>query len=287
MKIAVLSGKGGTGKTLCAVNLTAVSPGSIYVDCDIEEPDGHLFFKPKTIQSEKVTVFFPKINALLCNGCRQCVDFCRFNALAMVHNCITVFPEVCHACGGCAIICPVLAISDGKLEIGVIDDGTVSAIRIISGTLNPGRESGVPIINKMAKMIENTQDLVFIDCPPGSSCATVESIRIADFCILVTEPTRFGAHDLEMVHELIISENKPCAAILNKIDSSDDPSETYCIEKGIPIMGKIPYDPELGRINSEGLVAAWEKESYKIQFAKILSRIIEEASHETVANPKR
>jgi MinD superfamily P-loop ATPase len=287
MKIAFLSGKGGTGKTLCAVNLAAVCPDSVYVDCDIEEPDGHLFFKPKTIQSEKVTVFFPKIDPLRCNGCRKCVDFCRFNALAMVRNFITVFPDVCHSCGGCAIVCPKQAISDGKLQIGSIEDGTVSGTRIITGLMDPGRESGVPIIKKIAKMLENSPDLVFIDCPPGTSCATVESLKMADFCVLVTEPTRFGAHDLEMVYDLIKSENKPCAAILNKTGPSHDPSEEYCLEEKITIVGKIPYDPELGRINSDAEVAVWEKEKYREIFSQILSHIIEEANHETAGNPKR
>jgi MinD superfamily P-loop ATPase len=175
MKFAILSGKGGTGKTLCAVNLAAVCPGSIYMDCDVEEPDGHLFFKPQKTQTEKITAFLPKIDPVLCNGCRQCIDFCRFNALAMIGASITVFSDVCHSCGGCAIICPKKAIADDGIEIGLIENGIAGKNRVITGCMCPGRESGVPIIKRMTKMVENSSDFVFIDCSPGTSCTTVEA----------------------------------------------------------------------------------------------------------------
>ena len=287
MKFSILSGKGGTGKTLCAVNLAAVSPGSIYIDCDIEEPDGHLFFKPKINKAEKVTVFFPNIDPALCNRCRQCVDFCRFNALAMVSSSITVFPDVCHSCGGCAVICPMQAISVDNREIGISEDGIAGNNSIITGLMHPGHESGVPIIRKMQQMVANLADLIFIDCPPGTSCSTVESINEADFCVFVTEPTNFGAHDLEMVYALVKSLNKPSAAILNKTGSEDDPSELFCIKNGIPIVGKIPYDPQLGKINSEALVAVWENEEYRNRFFEILTHLIKEANDEAITPLKR
>ncbi len=281
MKIAFLSGKGGTGKTLCAVNLASVSLKSVYVDCDIEEPNGHLFFKPLQVKSENVEVFIPNIDKSLCDGCRKCVDFCRFNALGFVQNHVVIFPNICHSCGGCALVCPKHAIADVSKIIGTIEDGIAQEIRVISGFLELGQESGVPIIKKIMNKIMLIQDFVLIDCPPGSSCATVESIQSADFCVLVAEPTIFGAHNLEMVHELVKTLQKLCGVILNKTNGFYDPSEEYCHKHKIPIMGKISYDEMLGEINSEALIAVRENIKYQKMFEEILNNIIEEVRHET------
>jgi len=284
LKIAVLSGKGGTGKTFCAVNLAANSSNSVYIDCDIEEPNGHLFFKPSKIHKENVHVLIPSINETLCDGCRKCVDFCQFNALAFVSNRVIVFKDICHSCGGCALVCPNQAIFDISKKIGVIEDGIALNTRVISGFLDLGIESGIPIIKKIIQKISQNESLVLIDCPPGSSCSVIESIQNADFCLIVAEPTIFGAHNLEMVYELVKMVEKPFGVLLNKSMGIEDPSENFCQEHEIPIMGKIPYDEELGQLNAEALIAVFENNNYKKIFEKILSNIISEVHHETTIN---
>jgi len=208
MKIAVLSGKGGTGKTLVAVNFAAIARYSAYMDCDVEESNGHLFFKPTQVESEKIWIKLPVVQEELCNGCKKCVEFCKFNALAYVGKKLLLFEDVCHSCGG------------------------------------------IPIINKMFSNIKSEDKVTFVDCSPGSACSVMESIKDADYCILVAEPTLFGVHNLIMVYELVKLFKKPCGVILNKCIGSENPSEEFCKENKIKILGSISYDNELGTLNS-------------------------------------
>ena len=174
MKIAVLSGKGGTGKTLVSVNLAVEAKESTYIDCDVEEPNGHLFFKPDDIQEEEIKVKIPIVDDKLCNGCRKCVDFCKFNALAYINSKLIVFEEVCHSCDGCTIICPEKAITEKEKVIGKVQKGISDKVLVYTGMMNTGEASGIPIIKKL--LDENKQDknkLIFIDCPPGSACIEI------------------------------------------------------------------------------------------------------------------
>ena len=255
MRIAVLSGKGGTGKTFASVNLAAAAIESAYIDCDVEEPNGHLFFKPESIISEKISVKIPYANEELCNGCRKCVDFCNFNALAYIKNKLIVFDEVCHSCGGCVLLCPQKAILEKDKIIGEIQKGVSENVDVITGVLNIGEASGIPIINKLLKSIPAEKKYTFIDCPPGSACIVMESIKDADYCILVAEPTLFGVHNLNMVYELVRLFDKPYGAVLNKCLEGENPAEKFCIEKGINILAKIPFDNELGELNGNALIA--------------------------------
>lgn len=149
MRIAVLSGKGGTGKTLVSVNLAAATKISTYIDCDVEEPNGHLFFKPKDVEEEEISVKIPKVDNELCNGCRKCVDFCKFNALAYIKDKLIVFEEVCHSCGGCIMLCPEKALTERKKVIGKIQKGISNQVTVYTGILNTGEASGIPIIKKL------------------------------------------------------------------------------------------------------------------------------------------
>jgi MinD superfamily P-loop ATPase len=151
MKIAVLSGKGGTGKTLVSVNLAAVATESIYIDCDVEEPNGHLFFKPEDTQSDKISINIPVVDEKLCKGCRKCVDFCKYNALAYINNKLLVFDDVCHSCGGCVLFCPQKALSEKEKIIGVVQSGVSENVTVITGILNTGEASGIPIIKKPSR----------------------------------------------------------------------------------------------------------------------------------------
>jgi len=284
MKIAVLSGKGGTGKTLVSVNLASVAGYSAYVDCDVEEPNGYLFFKPENIESEKISVRIPQVNEEICIGCRKCVDFCKFNALAYVTGKVKVFEEICHSCGGCVLICPVNAFSEKDKIIGEIQQGISENVRVSTGIMNTGVASGIPIIKKLLEPQNEEVEFKFIDCPPGSACIVMESIKDADYCILVAEPTRFGAHNLNMVHELVTLFGKPFGVILNKCQEGENPSERFCEEKGAKILGRINFDNELGTLNSNALIAARESERFREMFSIIFNTVVREVHHEAATN---
>lgn len=286
MKIAVLSGKGGTGKTLVSVNLAAAAKESIYIDCDVEEPNGHLFFKPEDVTEDEITVKIPIVNEQLCNGCRKCVDFCKFNALAYINGKLKIFDEVCHSCGGCVLLCPVKALSEKDKVIGKVQKGASDDVTVNTGILNTGEASGIPIIKKLLNDNKCQEDnLTFIDCPPGSACIVMESIKGADYCILVAEPTLFGVHNLNMVYELVKLFDKPYGVVLNKCLDGVNPAESFCIEKGIEILGKIPFDNELGTLNSNAKIAVRENERYKKIFTSLLQKVTKEVQHETVTHP--
>lgn len=288
MKIAVLSGKGGTGKTLLSVNLASSTDGSSsYVDCDVEEPNGHLFFKPENIISEDITVKMPVVDDELCNGCRKCVEFCNFNALAYVPGKLHIFEDICHSCGGCSIICPENALSEKDKKIGVIERGLSSEVEVDvnTGILNIGEASGIPIIDGLLDNIREEKDFTFIDCPPGSACIVMESIKDADYCLLVAEPTLFGVHNLNMVHELVKLFEKPHGVVINKCIEEDNPAEEYCLENGIKILGRIPYDSKLGIINSNAQIAAKEDQKYYKMFSSLLKTVVKEVQNETIINP--
>ncbi|MPW25637.1 ATPase [Alkalibaculum sp. M08DMB] len=284
MKIAVLSGKGGTGKTLVSVNLAAAANEVVYIDCDIEEPNGHLFFKPEKIQSEKISIKIPYVDEKLCNGCRKCVDFCKFNALAYIGTKFLVFEEVCHSCGGCVLLCPEKALFERDKVIGEIQKGVSENVTVISGIMNTGEASGIPIIKKLLNDVNKDENHTFIDCPPGSACIVMESIKDVDYCILVAEPTIFGTHNLKMVNDLVKIFNKPYGVVLNKCLEGENPSEKFCIDNGIQILGKIPFDNELGTINSNALISVRESEKYKDLFCILLQTVMKEVQRETVIN---
>lgn len=281
MKIAVLSGKGGTGKTLVSVNLAASAGKSIYIDCDVEEPNGHLFFDPEYSDFIDVTVKMPEIDAGLCNGCRKCIDFCRFNALAFIRNKPCLFENVCHPCGGCATVCPEKAITENDVIIGEILKGQSEDVLVYSGSMFMGEESGVPIIKQLLETSKENEELTrVIDCPPGSACVVMESIKDADYCVLVAEPTVFGVHNLNLVYELVKVFGKPHGVVLNKCLEGVNPAEEFCKENNIRILGKIPFDSELGTLNSNGKIVSRENQKYKAMFSALLEAIEKEVRHE-------
>jgi len=287
MKIAVLSGKGGTGKTLVSVNLAAVADEAAYIDCDVEEPNGHLFFKPKDVKASNVYVKLPEVNNKRCNGCRICVDFCKYNALAFTRNRLMIFDEVCHHCGGCVLFCPHKALKEGSKIIGEIQEGRSGNVRVVTGVMDIGIASGIPIIKELTYKIKQMSGLVMIDCPPGSACTVMESIKDADYCILVAEPTLFGVYNLNMVYELVRLFEKPHGVILNKCQEGDNPAEKYCMERDIPIIGRIPFDSELGALNSNALISARESARHRGLFTSLLQTVIKEVQHEAIIDPQR
>ena len=286
MMVAVLSGKGGTGKTLVSVNLAAVAEKSIYIDCDVEEPNGHLFFKPENVKEEEVSVKIPVVDEGLCNGCRRCVDFCQFNALSYVKDKLIIFEDICHSCGGCVLLCPEKALTEKDKVIGKIQKGTSDNVYVNTGILNTGEISGVPIISKLLDDNKGVSDVpIFIDCPPGSACVVMDSIKDADYCILVAEPTLFGVHNLNMVYELVQVFKKPFGVVLNKCLEGENPAEKFCLERDIKILGRIPFDNELGVLNSNAKIVVRESEKYRKMFSSLLETVTEEVQrHEAVVN---
>lgn len=285
MRIAVLSGKGGTGKTLLAVNLAAVAQAATYIDCDVEEPNGRLFFKPGDVQEEEVAVKIPQVDNERCNGCRKCVEFCKFNALAYTKVNLIVFEEICHSCGGCIMVCPEKALVEKEKVIGKVQTGTSEQVMVYTGILNPGEPSGVPIIKRLLALTKPEADpKTIIDCPPGSACIVMESIKDADYCILVAEPTLFGVHNLNMVYELVKLFDKPFGVVLNKCLEEENPAERFCIDKKIKILGRIPFEHELGILNSNAEILVRSSEKYRAIFSALLEAVEKEVSHETTSH---
>ena len=288
MKIAVLSGKGGTGKTLISVNLAAAAKQSRYIDCDVEEPNGHLFFKPDNVTEEEISTAIPTLREEQCTGCRKCIDFCKFNALAFIRNKPYVFEEVCHSCGGCVLLCPENALVEKKKVVGRIQKGGSKGVSVVTGIMNTGESSGIPIIKRLLKEYGTDHEKpVFIDCPPGSACIVMESIKDADYCILVAEPTLFGVHNLNMIYELVRLFKKPFGVVLNKCLEDENPAERFCTEKGIKILKKIPFDGELGTLNSNAHIASRLSRKYNKLFTSLLETVMKEVRNETASDSQR
>ncbi len=272
MKIAVLSGKGGAGKTFVAVNLASVAQKSTYIDCDVEEPNGHLFLKPENVVEQKVYTYVPTLDSTKCDGCRKCVDFCHFNAIVLIKNKLKVFNDVCHFCGGCKLVCPNGAIYDEKREVGALQTGVHNNIQVVTGILNTGEASSIPVIKEALK-IRKDSDVTIIDGPPGSACSVMESIDDADYCVLVAEPTAFGLHNFKMVHELVRLMGKKCGVVINKSDTTYQPLIDFCRESNTEILLDIPYDAKIAANNANGNIASETSEIMKDKFVELLSNI--------------
>lgn len=273
MKIAVLSGKGGTGKTFVSVNLAVAVQSATYIDCDVEEPNGNLFLKPENVTVTTVHTLLPDFDADKCNGCRKCVDFCRFNALAFIKGKPKVFPEVCHSCGGCVLVCPVGAVTEHGHPVGRIENGAYGDISVVTGVLNLGEASAVPVIRAaLADGLTGKRHSI-IDCPPGSGCPVLESVSVSDYCVLVAEPTAFGLHNLQMVVEMVKLLNKPCGIVINKMEDPYEPLEDYCRQSGIPVLCRIPYSETLATLNAAAQIAYEHDESSRTLFDTLLRRV--------------
>lgn len=248
MNIAVLSGKGGTGKTTVSTNL-ALALNFNYIDCDVEEPNGFLFLKPKVDITKKVMAEYPVINDEICISCGKCVEACQFNALAKVNDDILLFQKLCHSCGACGIVCDNSALTYDEREIGKLESGYAYGIKCIRGTLNIGEPMAVPVIRELLQNLPVGENI--IDCQPGTSCNVVSSLRYADSAILVAEPTKFGLHDLKLAVELVRMLDIPFGIIINK-DDDDNEVKEYCKEENIYILGVIPYRRDIAEKYSKG-----------------------------------
>ena len=275
MIISIASGKGGTGKTTIATNL-ALSLGKVQViDCDVEEPNANIFFNAEIKEREDVTVEIPEIDKEKCNYCGKCSEFCAYNALAVVPSDVLVFPELCHSCGGCEIVCPQNAINWKKKPVGKIEHGATNGVDFFHGLLNVGEIQAVPVIKALKKKI-GKEGNVIIDAPPGTSCPVIESINGSDYCILVTEPTPFGLHDLKLAIAVVRHLYIPFGVIINRDGVGDKKVEMYCQTEKIPILMKIPHSEEIANLYSMGIPFVKKLPEWHERFTELFRRIQEE-----------
>ena len=267
-----MSGKGGTGKTTIAASLAAALGNSQYIDCDVEEPNGALFLNPQIDHVTPVTVSVPQVDETKCDACGECGKACRFNAIAVVKGKVLIFPEVCHHCGACVIACPQKAINEVQREIGVVEANRER--HFLQGRLNIGESITLPIIHQLKKLM--LHDIpVILDCSPGASCTVVQTIDTCDYCILVTEPTPFGLHDLKIAVSMVRKMGISFGVVVNKAMREDQSIQTYCKKEGIDILMELPYMREIAESYSIGVLPVRMDKKWENKFVQLYDRIKE------------
>jgi len=274
MIISIASGKGGTGKTTISVNLAQALKYVQLIDCDVEEPNAHIFLKPDIRNIEQVEVLVPKVNYQLCDFCGECAKFCRYNAMAVFEDQVLIFPELCHHCGGCRIVCPKNAISEYTVSVGRIRKGIRQNIEFMDGLLNIAQPSPVPIIKKLKSYMAK-DSIVLIDSPPGTSCSMIEAVEKSDYCLLVTEPTPFGLNDLKLAVETIKKMKIPVGVIINQSDIGDNQVKEYCGTEDIPVVMEIPFSREIAEAYSRGETIISVLPGYQNKFKELFDIIKE------------
>ncbi len=278
MKIAVSSGKGGTGKTTVATNLavTAARAGhsAAYLDCDVEEPNGFLFLKPTIHETRPVNVSVPAVDLDACNGCGQCGRICQFSAIVVMNKKVLLFHELCHGCGGCWQVCPTGAITESHRQTGQVDLGTADGVHCVGGLLNIGEAMSPPVIAAV-KTAAPDVDVTILDSPPGTSCPVIESVRGSDLVLLVTEPTPFGLHDLKLAVAMVRALALPFAVVINRADIGDDATTTYCAQEGIDVLAEIPDDRRVAEAYSRGEMACDAVDAYRQLYSDLLERLLD------------
>ena len=275
MIISIASGKGGTGKTTVSTNL-ALSIGKVqFIDCDVEEPNANIFLKAELNKHEDVSVSIPEIDKEKCNYCGHCSEFCVYNALAVVPSDVLVFPELCHLCGGCELVCPKDAVSWNERIIGRLEHGQAEGIDFYHGLLNVGEMQAVPVIKALKRKVDKSKHVI-IDVPPGTSCPVIESITGSDYCLLVTEPTPFGLHDLKLAVEVVRHLNIPFGVIINRDGIGDNRVELYCKKENIPVLLKILERKKIAHLYSKGIALVNESHEWHEMFGLVFNRMQEE-----------
>lgn len=272
MIISVASGKGGTGKTTVACNL-AVTLGEVQLlDCDVEEPNAHLFLKPEISHRETITVLVPEIDEDRCTLCRQCVDICRFKAITVLGETILVFPELCHSCGGCVHVCPEKAVSETKREIGLLEKGRRGEMTFVQGQLRISEAMSPPLIKAVRRHVQ-ADKINIIDAPPGTSCPVIAAMRDVDFVLLVTEPTPFGLYDLQLAVEVVKKLGVPSGLVINRCDIGDSGVRDYAAAEDLPVLMEIPFDRKIAEAYSNGILFAEELPKWREPFVDLYRKI--------------
>ena len=251
MVVAVASGKGGTGKTTVAVGLAIVAGRVQLLDCDVEEPNAHLFLHPRLAECNPVTILVPEVDTERCTLCGRCSEVCQFHAIAAMGKQVLVFPELCHGCGACAIACPEDAIGEVPREVGVVESGKAGKIGFVHGCLNVGEPMATPVIRAVKARLDSRR-LTILDVAPGTACPVVEAVKGSDFCLLVTEPTPFGLSDLRLAVEVMEKMGVLCGVVINRSGEGDEATESFCASENVSLLGHIPFDRRIAEAYAHG-----------------------------------
>jgi MinD superfamily P-loop ATPase len=278
MVISVASGKGGTGKTTIATNLALMVDNVQLLDCDVEEPNAHIFIDVRWEESEVVSIPVPEIDRSKCDYCGRCADICAYNALAVLKDRVLVFPHLCHGCGGCALLCPQRAIREVSREIGEVEKGRAGELQLVQGKMNIGEVMAPPLVRAVKKNIIGDRNVI-IDAPPGTSCPVIEATRDSDYCVLVTEPTPFGLNDLILAVEVVRILNIPFGVVINRAGLGDDRVQEYCRSENIKILMRLPFDRDIAVAYSKGIPLVDAKKEYRDHFRQLFA-LIESSIHE-------
>lgn len=281
MIVCVASGKGGTGKTSVAVNMALSVDNVQFLDCDVEEPNAHLLLHSTINKTEPVHVMVPNVNRELCTHCGECSRLCQYNAIFTTPEKILVFPELCHSCGGCALVCPTEAITEDKYKIGVLQFASAGDLNLVYGELEIGKPLAVPIIKAVKKQLQSDKDVI-LDSPPGTSCPFVETVRGSDFCILVSEPTPFGLHDLMIAVQVLKTLNLPFGVVVNRAGIGNTNLYDYCKKEGIRILLEIPYQRKIAELYSQGIPFSLEMPEWSEKFEALFNEIRKLTKNETI-----
>lgn len=272
MIVSIASGKGGTGKTTVAVNMALSLKDVQLLDCDVEEPNVHLLLHHKIDEEKPVYVSTPQVNEELCDHCTKCSEFCKFNALFVTPEKVLFFTELCRSCGGCLLVCPKNAITEKNVEIGMVKKGVAEGVELVYGELNVGEPMSVPVIKSVKEQIKRYKTAI-IDSPPGASCPVIESVYESDYCILVSEPTPFGLHDLRIMVQVLEKLKIPFGVIINRVGIGDRKIYDYCEEKEIPIILEIPFQRKIAELYSSGIPFVEKIPEWKIKFQLLIDDI--------------
>lgn len=280
MRIAIASGKGGTGKTTIASNLALVAKESgrqvTLVDCDVEEPNLHIFMRPRIEEMHEFALPVPVVDEEKCTGCGECDRACQFSAIIVLGKKVVTFHELCHSCGGCTLACPEDAITERPRKTGVLEEGDAEGVRFLQARLNVGEPMATPLIRALKKRLPQ-DGLAILDSPPGTACPVIESVKGADYLLLVTEPTPFGLHDLKLAVGMARALSLKTGVVINRADSGDDRTRDYCRAEGIEVLLEIPDDRRVAEAYSRGELAARAVEGYRERFEGLLRSLEEKA----------
>lgn len=278
MIVSVASGKGGTGKTTVAVGLALSLNNVQFLDCDVEEPNAHIFLKPRITETSPTFTSIPDIVEERCDYCGECQRVCAFNSIAVLKNSETgkgsvlVFDHLCHSCGACCILCPRGAILEGQKQIGIIEKGIARDSLFVHGKLNIGEVMSPPLIRRVKKETDPGKTVI-IDAPPGTTCPVIETVKGSDFCILVTEPTPFGLNDLVLAVNVLKTLRIPSGIVLNRAGIGDDSIAAYARENNVPLLMSIPFDRDIASAYSMGVPMVDVKKDYVDLFRNLFERI--------------